>query len=213
MESSKINNNDLNEKLNLVDKEDNFPITQKKITKETIQKMSLYAICIIVILVNNKSFYTQEKFDSRKKSFEKAKYFLERNIRGILLQNITNKSIDSPIVSVVIPVYNRKTYISRAIKSVQNQNFTDLEIILVNDYSTDDTLSAILEIQRGDPRIKIINNKKNMGILYSRCIGGLVSKSKYIYSISLNNLLQNFRYKNFIFRFNFPEILSYSISY
>ena len=188
MESSKINKLYLIEKLNLVDKEDNFPITPKKITKETIQKMSLLTICIFVILVNNKSFYTQEKFDSRKKAFEKAKYFLESNIRGLLLQNITNKSIDNPIVSAVIPVYNSKQYIPRAIKSVQNQNFTELEIILVNDYSTDDTLSIILEIQREDQRIKIINNKKNMGILYSRCIGVLASKSKYIFPLDNDDM-------------------------
>ena len=56
----------------------------------------------------------------------------------------------------------------------------DIEIILVNDVSTDDTLKIVEELQKEDPRIEIINNEKNMGILYSRCIGVLNAKGKYI---------------------------------
>ena len=64
-----------------------------------------------------------------------------------------------------------------------------MEIKLVNDESTDNTLSIIQEIQRGDPRIKIMNNKKNMGILYIRCIGVLASKSKYIFPLDNDDML------------------------
>ena len=56
----------------------------------------------------------------------------------------------------------------------------EIEIILVNDVSTDNTLKFIEELQKEDPRIELINNERNMGILYSRCIGVLNSKGKYI---------------------------------
>ena len=56
----------------------------------------------------------------------------------------------------------------------------DIEIILVNDVSTDNTLKITEELQKEDPRIEIINNDKNMGIIYSKCIGVLHAKGKYI---------------------------------
>jgi glycosyltransferase involved in cell wall biosynthesis len=59
----------------------------------------------------------------------------------------------------------------------------DIEIILVNDFSTDNTLLTIQKLKDEDPRIKIINNEKNMGILYSRSIGVLKAKGKYILAL------------------------------
>ena len=59
---------------------------------------------------------------------------------------------------------------------------TDIEIVLVNDFSNDTTSQMLSEIEREDPRIKIINNEKNMGILYSRSIGVLYSKGDYIFN-------------------------------
>ena len=76
----------------------------------------------------------------------------------------------------------------RAIKSFQNQNILNIEIILVDDKSTDDTLSFIKEIQKEDKRIKIISNKKNMGTLYSRCIGALSAKGKYIFPLDNDDM-------------------------
>ena len=132
--------------------------------------------------------YKEEKFSSREESYNKAKKFLENNNKGILMQEIPTKIYDNPIASAVIPVYNSKQYISRAIKSIQNQNTPNIEIVLVNDFSTDDTLSFIEEIQKSDQRIKIIKNKKNMGILYTRCIGVLSAKGKYIFPLDNDDM-------------------------
>ena len=60
---------------------------------------------------------------------------------------------------------------------------TDIEIILINDHSRDNSLNVILEIQKEDPRIKIINNEKNLGILYSRSKAVLEAKGKYILNL------------------------------
>ena len=57
---------------------------------------------------------------------------------------------------------------------------TDIEIIMINDFSGDNTLKILEELKKEDPRIKIINNDKNMGILYSRSIGVLQAKGEYI---------------------------------
>ena len=133
--------------------------------------------------------YKEEKYDSIELAFNKAKDFLDKSMKGILLHTTTSfKSSEKPKLSVVIPLYNSKDYISRAIKSIQNQNILDLEIVLVNDYSTDDTLKVVENIQKTDPRIKIIKNKKNMGIIYSRSIGALNAKGKYIFPLDNDDM-------------------------
>jgi glycosyltransferase involved in cell wall biosynthesis len=64
----------------------------------------------------------------------------------------------------------------------------DFEIILVNDNSNDGSLRIINKMKKDDDRIKIINNHKNMGTLYSRCIGSLNAKGKYIFPLDNDDL-------------------------
>ena len=88
----------------------------------------------------------------------------------------------------MIPVYNSEKTIKSTVRSIQNQNMIVIEIILVNDFSNYKTTKSIKELKKKDPRIKIINNKKNMGIFYSRSIGVLESKGKYITSIDNDDI-------------------------
>ena len=135
---------------------------------------------------------TNLTFDSITDSFNKAKPFLKNAMEGKYIQDRSKFELsENPMVSLIIPVYNCNYYISRAIKSAQNQNLLDIEIILIDDFSTDGTLSKILIIQKEDPRIKLIINKKNMGILYSRSIGVLSSKGKYIFCLDNDDMLLN----------------------
>ena len=67
----------------------------------------------------------------------------------------------------------------------------DLEIILVNDYSKDNTSKIIQELAQEDPRIKIIINEKRMATLYSRNIGIIYSKGKYILNLDNDDLFMN----------------------
>ena len=91
-------------------------------------------------------------------------------------------------ISVIIPVYNNEKNIKSVIRSVQMQDMNEIEIILVNDYSTDNSLNVIQEIQKNDQRIRIINNDKNMGTLYSRSIGVLKANGKYILNLDHDDL-------------------------
>ena len=86
---------------------------------------------------------------------------------------------------MVIPIYNCQNSIELSVKSINFQSLKDLEIILVNDLSSDNSSFVIERLQNSDKRIKIINNKRNMGTLYSRSIGALKSKGEYI--IGLDN--------------------------
>ena len=97
-----------------------------------------------------------------------------------LINNIKFNKSKNPIVTVIVLIYNSETYIKKIMRSIQNQSMLDIEIILVNNASTDNTLKIIEELQKEEPRIELINNEKNMGILYSKFIGILNTKGKYI---------------------------------
>ena len=82
-----------------------------------------------------------------------------------------------------MPVYNGGEYLKRSLKSVQNQKFKDIEIILVDDNSSDDSLKIIHRFMKKDKRIKLIENKENRRILFSKSFATLNSKGKYIIEI------------------------------
>lgn len=89
------------------------------------------------------------------------------------------KQYGTPKVSVVIPVFNRGNTIKRAISSVLNQTFQDLEIIVVDDGSTDSTKEVVNEIKH-DGRIKIIQNSLTKGAQGARITGIKKSSGEWI---------------------------------
>lgn len=88
--------------------------------------------------------------------------------------------MNNPRISVVMAAYNSKRYIREAIESILNQTFKDFEFIIVNDASTDKTLEIIKEYKKKDERIKLVNNKKNLGRAISRNKALKLARGKYI---------------------------------
>ena len=83
-----------------------------------------------------------------------------------------------PAVSIIMPTYNRADYLKKSIQSVLDQTFIDFEIIVMNNYSTDNTLEAINSFN--DSRIKVINFKNDGIIAKSRNQGIMQSVGKYV---------------------------------
>ncbi len=67
----------------------------------------------------------------------------------------------NPLISVIMPCYNSSRFIVRAILSVLNQTYKNLELIIVDDCSTDDTKKIIKKFLKQDKRIKLYSTKKN----------------------------------------------------
>ena len=135
---------------------------------------------------NNKSkIYFQ---DDKQLSFERGKEFFEICMNNTLINEAVFNKTENPFISVVIPVFNVGKKLLSSVMSVRNQNVTDIEIILVNDSCNNYTSEVMQSLKNEDPRILIINNKKNMGTLYSRCIGTLSSKGKYIFALDNDDL-------------------------
>ncbi len=84
-----------------------------------------------------------------------------------------------PKLSVIIPVYNAEKFLSRCIESIINQTFLNMEIILVNDGSTDNSLTICREYAEKDGRIKVID-KKNEGSGPTRNMGIEVASGEYL---------------------------------
>ena len=83
-------------------------------------------------------------------------------------------------ISIVMPLYNAKKYIKTAMKSVLNQTFTDWELIVVDDCSTDNPDEIIYEFLQKDSRIKFIKLKKNFGPAVARNVGIDIAEGKYL---------------------------------
>lgn len=85
---------------------------------------------------------------------------------------------DKPLVSVVVPVHNDSKFIKEAISSIINQSYKNTEIIVVDDFSVDDTVEKVLSF--GDKGIKVIKNSSNKGAAYSRNIGIKKCTGEYV---------------------------------
>ena len=87
-------------------------------------------------------------------------------------------------VSIVIPVYNVSNYIERCILSVMNQTYQDIECLIVNDCTPDDSMikcQKLLSDYQGPIRFVILNHEKNMGQAAARNTGTEVASGEYIY--------------------------------
>lgn len=86
----------------------------------------------------------------------------------------------SPLVSVIIPTYNRSLMLKRAVDSVLRQTYTNLECIVVDDASTDNTQSVLEHCVTADQRVRVFRNNSNLHASASRNIGIRNSKGEFI---------------------------------
>lgn len=88
-------------------------------------------------------------------------------------------NMNCELISIIIPIYNVEEYLCDSIESVLKQTYTNIELILINDGSTDKSLDICKKYAKKDERIKIIN-QKNHGIAYTRNVGLWNAEGNYI---------------------------------
>ncbi|MDS0526537.1 glycosyltransferase [Clostridium sp. SHJSY1] len=108
---------------------------------------------------------------------------------------IINEAVNGIKVSVIIPIYNMSKYLNRSIESVKNQTLKDIEIILVNDGSTDDSLDICREYEKIDKRIKVID-KSNGGVSSARNAGIETAIGEYIGFVDPDDWIESEMYEN-----------------
>ena len=94
-------------------------------------------------------------------------------------------------ISIIIPFFNRERYLPQCIKSIISQSYKNLEIILIYDSSTDNSVLICKEFAIKDERIIIIDNKYNEGVEKARLEGLKKSKGEYIFFIDADDWLDN----------------------
>ena len=131
-----------------------------------------------------------EIFKKRKNQFnfkEFAKICLEEK----LIDSNEIKYDNKPLISIILSSYNKEDILLKSIRSIQNQNFKNIEIIIVNDCSTDNNKKIFQYLLETDPRMRIFNNIKNMGCWRTRLDGILYSRGKYVILFDSGDLYED----------------------
>jgi glycosyltransferase involved in cell wall biosynthesis len=92
-----------------------------------------------------------------------------------------------PLISIIIPTYNRGFLITRAVLSVLQQTYNNLEVIVIDDASTDDTSKRVAELQNKDSRVLYFRLKSNMGAQAARNIGIKKASGEFIGFLDSDN--------------------------
>lgn len=89
------------------------------------------------------------------------------------------KKVEHPLVSIIVPVYNAEKYLKKMLESVVSQTLTEIEIICMNDGSTDSSEDILKEFEKCDPRFQYIN-QPNLNAGVARNKGLAIAKGKYV---------------------------------
>lgn len=103
------------------------------------------------------------------------------------------KNMQSPLTSVTIPVYNAGHFLTQAIESVVNQTYKNLEIICVDDVSTDETFKILKMFSKQDKRVKIYRLKKHSGVSIAANFAISHSKGRFIARMDADDLMMKTR--------------------
>ena len=99
--------------------------------------------------------------------------------------------MEKPLLSIVIPFYNSAKYIDACLKSVLAQDLKEMEVICVDDASTDETLKVLYKYAELDSRIKVISFKENWGRLKPRCAGVESACGEYLMFIDSDDTIDS----------------------
>jgi len=99
--------------------------------------------------------------------------------------------MDSSLITIAVVVYNTEKFLKDCMDSVVNQTYQNLEIICVNDCSTDKSLEILEEYAAKDKQIKIITNEKNCGLRGTTQRGDRAAHGEYIFFIDSDDLAGN----------------------
>ena len=86
---------------------------------------------------------------------------------------------DQQLISIIIPVYNAEKYLPQCLDSIIHQTYSYLEIICINDASTDGSLRVLNQFAENDPRVHVVD-KPNEGVSRARNIGLQIATGQYI---------------------------------
>ena len=119
-----------------------------------------------------------------------------------------------PKISIIVPVYNEEEYVSTCLDSLVKQTLDDIEIITIDDNSTDNSLNILLDYARKYPNIKVYHNEKNIGQGASRNRGLKLATGEYIGFVDRDDYVRSTMYEDMykaLINNNYPELVTTEI--
>ena len=151
--------------------------------KNSIHSFNLFLISFILI--------NCQELSIDKSKEDEIKSYIAQNKEGKLKPEKKFDRVEKPKVSIIIPIYNNEESLTSTIRSIQNQNLEDIEIIGINDHSNDTSLKKLIDLSKEDHRIAIIKNRVNRGILYDFINGAMESSGEYVMFMYPGDYLSN----------------------
>ena len=121
--------------------------------------------------------------------------------------SIKIEASEKPLITIVLPVFNKKTEIIRSIRSIQKQTFKNIEIIIVDDCSTDNIEDIYNNLFANEPRLRLFKHLKNMGVWRSRMDGFLYSRGEYVLHFDPGDLYSD----NYVLEDSYNLITKYNL--
>lgn len=163
-------------------------VSSRQAYKKLYQRLCQPDVAATGYLAHKEDFYPDRyHYELVKKFLDSPIKFAdvdERDAKVLIPGNCQN-----PVVSVIIPVYNVEEYLSDCLTSIQNQTLKDIEIICVDDGSTDSSLSILCQAAEEDPRLHIMV-QKNSGLSAARNTGIQAARGKYLYYLDSDDMLE-----------------------
>ena len=103
--------------------------------------------------------------------------------------------MESPMVSIIIPIYNVEKYLGTCVESILKQTYSNIEIVVINDCSTDGSLKILKKYAKKYDNMILIENKENKGLSYSRNVGLEKATGKYIGYIDSDDYVDSTYYE------------------
>ena len=119
----------------------------------------------------------------------------------------------APQVSVIVPAFNAAATVRRSIESLQRQTLREIEIVVVNDGSTDATSSILAELAASDTRLRVIERTNNEGLVYSLQEGLAASQAPLIARLDADDVAHQTRLEKQVMSFEAPDVVLCATAY
>jgi len=136
---------------------------------------------------NNYKIQLDAENDYLKSKFKEEIEFLKECLNNTVIEKF--EKYDNPKLSILIPFYNSEKYLNRLLRSIQKQKLRELEIIFVEDCSTDKGLLLLEKYSKLDKRIVIVKNKVNKGNLFTYVKAILSARAKHLLIIDADDMM------------------------
>ena len=124
----------------------------------------------------------------KKDVIEKFNSYIKICKRSELIDKNKYPLLKKPKISIIIPLYNGGKYLNYSLRTIQNQDLKEIEIIIIDDCSTDDSLNKVEKLMSEEPRIRLIKNYRQRRILYSKSIAALNCNGDFILELDQDDM-------------------------